>query len=289
MMFFNRFTIFEGKNTKTLSSNCPPPTAIRLLREFKMPDLKNKKGFTLAETLITLTIIGVIAALTVPTLISKYQKQQFYAGAVKAQNTFQTWLQNELIRENCPAGDLECAPEIGVVPNPYLHTQKIFNFCTFWQGGFQLSNNKDFLKRFGVVQIVSHDDLTNKYKYKRYKILNGRKVEDTLGHTVPQWFSQFITKDGMMWAVESYGGFLVNNDVYFIALIRVDTNGLKGPNISGLDIAYFFILPMDIDEYKKGVVYPLETTLYNLPECTKSNVTAACTAKMLQEKQITYY
>ena len=32
------------------------------------------KGFTLAETLITLGIIGVVAAITLPTLIGKYQK-----------------------------------------------------------------------------------------------------------------------------------------------------------------------------------------------------------------------
>ena len=35
---------------------------------------KNKKGFTLAEVLITLGIIGVVAALTLPVLISNYKK-----------------------------------------------------------------------------------------------------------------------------------------------------------------------------------------------------------------------
>ncbi len=34
----------------------------------------NKYGFTLAETLITLVIIGVVAALTIPTLSTKYQE-----------------------------------------------------------------------------------------------------------------------------------------------------------------------------------------------------------------------
>jgi len=39
--------------------------------------LKNlKNGFTLAEVLITLVIIGVIAAMTIPTLVTKYQKEQ---------------------------------------------------------------------------------------------------------------------------------------------------------------------------------------------------------------------
>lgn len=35
----------------------------------------NPKGFTLAEVLITLGIIGVVAAITIPTLISNYQKK----------------------------------------------------------------------------------------------------------------------------------------------------------------------------------------------------------------------
>ena len=36
---------------------------------------KVKFGFTLAEVLITLGIIGVVAAMTIPTLISKNQKR----------------------------------------------------------------------------------------------------------------------------------------------------------------------------------------------------------------------
>lgn len=38
--------------------------------------IQRKYAFTLAEVLITLGIIGVVAALTLPTLISNYQKQQ---------------------------------------------------------------------------------------------------------------------------------------------------------------------------------------------------------------------
>ena len=36
---------------------------------------KNTKGFTLAEVLITLAIIGIVAALTIPTLIQNYQER----------------------------------------------------------------------------------------------------------------------------------------------------------------------------------------------------------------------
>lgn len=40
----------------------------------------NHNGFTLAETLITLVIVGIVAALTVPALIHKYQVQQYKSG-----------------------------------------------------------------------------------------------------------------------------------------------------------------------------------------------------------------
>lgn len=43
-----------------------------------------KRGFTLAEVLITLGIIGVVAAITLPTLITNYQKKQTITQLKKA-------------------------------------------------------------------------------------------------------------------------------------------------------------------------------------------------------------
>lgn len=43
-----------------------------------------KKAFTLAEVLITLGIIGIVAAMTIPTLIQNYQKQQTVSKLEKA-------------------------------------------------------------------------------------------------------------------------------------------------------------------------------------------------------------
>lgn len=43
-----------------------------------------KLGFTLAEVLITLVIIGVIAAMTVPTLLNNTNQQEFRTGLKKA-------------------------------------------------------------------------------------------------------------------------------------------------------------------------------------------------------------
>ncbi len=254
---------------------------------------KECKAFTLAETLITLTIIGVIAALTIPNLYSKYQKQQLYAGAVKAQNIFSTWIQKELIREGCSSGDFECAPEIGIGVNSYTSAQKHWMFITYWQTGFKLTANKEFQKRFGVVEEVWPNSLKNKYKYQVYKIENGKKVVDNYGHPTKDWFINYITKDGMMWGVETSSSFMVENKQIFNAVIRVDTNGpRKGPNISGLDVVYFIMYPIDYGNYKKGVLYPLKNdseTAKRLPQCSKRNVNAGCTSKMLLEKKITYY
>ena len=59
-----------------------------------------KKGFTLAEVLITLGIIGIVAAVTIPTLVSKYQEKAWSTSAqvferrleeaLKTMNTQQT-------------------------------------------------------------------------------------------------------------------------------------------------------------------------------------------------------
>ena len=42
-----------------------------------------RKAFTLAEVLITLGVIGIVAALTLPTLIGKYQEKQWVTGFLR--------------------------------------------------------------------------------------------------------------------------------------------------------------------------------------------------------------
>ena len=45
--------------------------------------LRSQRGFTLAETLITLGIIGVVAAITIPNLITNYQRRAWTAQLQK--------------------------------------------------------------------------------------------------------------------------------------------------------------------------------------------------------------
>ncbi len=46
--------------------------------------MKRLRGFTLAEVLITLAIIGVVAAIAIPSVISNSQQQEFKTGLRKA-------------------------------------------------------------------------------------------------------------------------------------------------------------------------------------------------------------
>ena len=76
--------------------------------------IKNNKSFkrfafTLAETLITLTIIGVVAALTIPNLLNKYTKHTYVVGLKKAYAQLQHAVKMIPITEGCSAGDYECA------------------------------------------------------------------------------------------------------------------------------------------------------------------------------------
>ena len=73
-----------------LSSNNQPLTLSRKGRGKALhPSLKKKPAFTLAEVLITLGIIGVVAALTMPSLIANYQKKVLVAQLKKDVNFIQ--------------------------------------------------------------------------------------------------------------------------------------------------------------------------------------------------------
>lgn len=51
--------------------------------------LNNKRfAFTLAEVLVTLGIIGVVSAMTVPTLMNNYQRQSYVVQLHKVYNEF---------------------------------------------------------------------------------------------------------------------------------------------------------------------------------------------------------
>lgn len=66
--------------------------------------MRKIKGFTLAEVLITLGIIGVVAAMTIPTLITNYQKHQTETRLVKFYSMMNQTLRMSVAENGEPDG-----------------------------------------------------------------------------------------------------------------------------------------------------------------------------------------
>lgn len=82
-----------------------------------------KSGFTLAEVLITLVIIGVIAAMTIPTVMNRVNGERYKVAANKMVSSF-----SQACLMKRAKGETSCYDGIfgeGAVPQTYLRT--LFN------------------------------------------------------------------------------------------------------------------------------------------------------------------
>ncbi len=66
--------------------------------------MKNRKGFTLAEVLVTLAVIGVVAALTIPALIQSSNEKQATTSIKKALSTLNQALTMSIAQDGLDAG-----------------------------------------------------------------------------------------------------------------------------------------------------------------------------------------
>ena len=172
-----------------------------------------KAAFTLAEVLITLGIIGVVAAMTMPSLIQNYQEKATVTKLKKCYSlvsqAYVSILNDEGGSDTLQAGDdLEMMEKFG----KYLKYQKT---C---------GRNK------GCFPNVTYKSVTG----------NGySKWED---YTTDR--SRAILTDGTL--IMFNFNALKNNSDNFYAQIYVDINGFKGPNQLGRDFFYFYINPEKI-------------------------------------------
>lgn len=166
----------------------------------------NKKAFTLAEVLITLGIIGVVAALTMPTLIHKKNTKELETAFKKSYSNLYNAF-NLVINEGFPVYDTY---------NP-------------------VSDNTDFINNFYLkykkLKLISD---TEKHYYS--KLAKNFTKNKTMG--IPQCSqymnsaNAFITPDGSALSLNQNCGYL---------WFTFDTNGIKkGPNALGHDIFIFF-------------------------------------------------
>lgn len=75
--------------------------------------MNNKKGFTLAEVLTTLMVIGVVAALTIPSMMNSYKKHVTVVKLKKVYSQLSQAMKMIPITEGCDGADYECAGFLG--------------------------------------------------------------------------------------------------------------------------------------------------------------------------------
>ena len=262
-------------------------TALTISTTNGQKQLNPKKGaFTLAETLITLTIIGVIAALTIPTLISKYQKHTYVVGLKKAYSQLQNAMKMIPITQGCPAGDYDCAGwnklhssfDSSITDSNITFTDE--NEYRTWLISKQFKINK-FCGKNNI-----EDCITNSMFIKE----QGEEPQAVGG--------AFVAEDGSVFR-STYGA------GYDVMLLIVDTNGAKGPNKVGRDIFWFNIVNNNSNIKPQGTIIPCGSKLATSTTicsaywkdsntCTTENVTKnrygsdACTGRVLEEDAMNY-
>ncbi len=164
-------------------------------------------GFTIAEIIIVLSIIGIIAQVTLPELIGNVQESIWKNAAKEAYSKASQAVQ-------------QMRMEDGGTLNGYVDTTR--SFKPVFMKHFKV------MKDCGDLDCISSTNVSNVYK-----TLNNAVITSASGYYIDD--GQFITTDGMFWAIE-------NDWSVHIILITVDVNGYnKKPNVYGRDVFMFEI------------------------------------------------
>ena len=186
-------------------------------------DIRNNKfGFTLAEVLITLGIIGVVAALTLPTLIQKHKEQVTVAKAKKIYSTVsQAYLM--AIKENGPADEWYMEPMRNKATTlrfasyivPHL---KVVRDCKTEPGCIGYKNGIHLLN--GTYRNINYD---TDFIYYKVILADGSCI----------WIRR---TDNNLYCAETDGG---HDNV--CGVVFFDVNGAKEPNVVGKDIFIMYL------------------------------------------------
>lgn len=182
-------------------------------------------AFTLAEVLIVMAIIGMIAEMTIPDLMNNVQKQQFTSTFLEDYSILQQASQ-QLVTEN--GGNIK-----GVYPTyndfffALIRKLKYMKICPevttvgdCWAPITRNLNNPN-------LAALQPNSLT-------VVLLNGSSVQVD---ATPGWFASDCSL-GESYSIPWYRG---NGSTGVCAMLNVDVNGVAGPNIMGRDTFQFYM------------------------------------------------
>ena len=171
-----------------------------------------KNAFTLAEVLITLAIIGVVAAMTMPTLIQNHQKKSLEVATKKFYS-----IMSQAVRQYMADEGVDDLRNTALAGNNYESydspeaVESIRNFMT---------------KYLKIAKECDHD--ANDCFAQKYKAWNGGELYGGFPDTSNYYcLRDYVLADG---AIIRIGYCSTPIDLY------VDVNGKKGPNRVGYDL-----------------------------------------------------
>lgn len=231
------------------------------------------KAFTLAEVLITLGVIGIVAALTLPTLIQK-QEDKVLINQLKVAN-------NSL-------------------NNMLLLAYKDYETMQFWSNDYTYGtaymdyNQGNFEKYFlPYLKVAKYCKKKEGCFSKDITFNKNYNPNDTLDKN--QNYVKVLLTNGMALAFSS----LNFNTKYLRGEILVDVNGFKGPNTWGKDLFYFAIpssakgiYPSFSDEFEKAATTSgFHSTDKRYSTCLTGTTEASkgyCTGWALRQENFNY-
>ena len=170
-------------------------------------------AFTLAEVLITLAIIGVVATMTLPTLIQNHQKRSLEVATQKFYSTMSQAIRQYMADQG--SDDLRNTPI--VIDGDNWETDKVR----------AQKEVDEFFKKYLKAQICENGCFAKNYKTQKdevsYAVGTETQDQDITG--------RYLLPDGMVVELSGNLGF-----TDFPGTIHVDVNGQKGPNKIGYDL-----------------------------------------------------
>jgi|GEM_PF-343943 len=245
---------------------------LSIIKDNNMFLLNYKKytAFTLAEVLITLLIIGIVASLIIPGLIADTQKQEDYTRLLKAVSVIQNAA--NLVR-------MENGGRMAGVANTNLDLANLFatkmNYIKFCKDQTDSEN----------CYISNSADMYN---------LRGKILADVSPYPY-SGLPKIVTSDGFVYFFQLQSSsckdnhYVVNGIPQACGVVFIDINGVKPPNTWGKDI--FIIQVNDHNVITNGNSGNTDTS--SLTGCSSSNtsiwVGSTCASRAIMENGIKYY
>lgn len=221
-----------------------------------------RNGFTIAEALITMAIVGIVAALTIPTFITDYRKQVDAKSLATAVSNFETAMGTMIMKEGVYNLYETSAWEVlGGTPLGEASTETV----------------EKYVARIGtVLKDAEHCEIMDVYDNTE----GVAPIKSVTGGTPSSYFENF--ESPMAISATDFVGIRSKNNIYWIyinnakgissaettegkmlaygsqlssvsAVIIIDVNGRQKPNMVARDLFMFFM--SDI-----GTLYPVGGT-----------------------------